>query len=154
MTLWRYASIGLLATAVVWLPAMLVAANRVYILGIPDAKFGADGLVLFVAFVWGIAAVATGAVSLVVYAMRATKQPFSVSLGATALGSAAMSAASVALPQVPPFMQFVFGEIGGMVVSWALASAAALTIAHIVLSRRRNPTSGSSRPASLRSAGR
>ena len=119
----------------VWLPWVLWTTIKTYLLDDPDSKFGAEGGVIFVAAIWGLAAVVSGvaAVLILLLTTRITKiisraRPNLIALGCGCL----LSFLAYFIPRLPALSNSWYGDIAGMVLSWLLISSIVFMIGYLI----------------------
>ena len=139
----RTATAVLLVTALaVLLPRLVWATIDTYVLGQPDSKFGAAGGIQFLVFFVGIAALVAG---LVAAALMLTSKSMSVRahLRNAAIGGLILSLASFWIPHLPVYGvgYALFGEIGMIVVNWAVVCAVVLFLVQFAIGESLPPNS-------------
>jgi hypothetical protein len=136
-------------TAVFFVVALTVLVPRLawtvfdtYVLAHPDGKFGASGGIQFVAFFVGIAAAIAGAVGAVLVLIRRTTLYRAHLLSAFGAGLA-LSFASFWIPDLAVYGvgQSLFGEIGMIMVNWAVVCALVLVLAQLIVGGMLPPNS-------------
>ena len=119
----------------VWLPWMLWVTIKTYFLSDPDSKFGAEGGVIFVAVIWGLAAVISGmsAVLILLLAPKFSKAKLKARPGFIALSCGfVLSLLAYFIPRLPVLFNGKYGDIAGMVLSWFVISCIVFMVGHLV----------------------
>ena len=149
----------------VLLPRLIWATIDTYLLAHPDGKFGAAGGIEFIAFFVGIAAVVAGIVAATLAFPRITRS-FRAHLVNASIGGLTLSLASLWIPDLAVYGvgSALFGEIGMLVVNWAVVCAVVLFLVWFsigeLLPPNRTPhpdalsSSVSSQPPAARAGGR
>lgn len=118
----------------VLLPRLVWATIDTYLLGHPDGKFGALGGIHFVAFFVGIAATVAGLVAAAL-AFGRRAMFFHRHLVNAVTGGLALSLASFWIPELAVYGvgSALFGEIGMLVVNWAVVCAVVLLLVQLII---------------------
>lgn len=119
----------------VWLPWMLWVTIKTYFLSAPDSKFGAEGGVIFVAVIWGLAAVISGisAVLILLLATKFNKTKSNPRSALIALGCGlVLSLLANLIPRLPVLINGIYGDIAGMAFSWFVISCIIFIIGYLI----------------------
>jgi hypothetical protein len=126
----------------VLIPRLAWTVFDTYLLGHPDSKFGASGGVEFVAFFIGIAAVIAGAVAAVLALARKTTS-YRLHLLSAPIAGVALSFLSFWIPELAVYGvgYSLFGEVGMIMVNWAVVCAVVLLFVQLTISAWLPPNS-------------
>jgi hypothetical protein len=127
-------AVFLLLALTVLIPRLAWTVFDTYALGHPDGKFGASGGIQFVAFFVGIAAAIAGAVGAVLVLAR---KAFSARahLFSAVIAGLALSFASFWIPDLAVYGvgERLFGDIGMIMVNWAVVCAVVLLLIQFIV---------------------
>ena len=143
MSALRTATAVLLVTALaVLLPRLVWASLDTYVLGHPDSKFGAAGGIQFLVFFVGIAALVAGLGAAALTFTRQTMS-FRTHLRNAAVGGLILSLASFWIPDLAVYGvgYALFGDIGMIVVNWAVVCAVVLLLVQLTIGGSLPPNS-------------
>jgi hypothetical protein len=136
----KLAAVFLIMALAVFVPRVVWVIFDTYALGHPDTKFGAWHGIEFAAFFMGIAALVAGVSAVVVVGAsvlaRKSDEQFPHLLTAL-IGGLVLSFASVWIPDLLVYGvgYAVFGEIGMVMVNWAVVSAIVLLLVRAAAGR-------------------
>lgn len=135
-------AIFLVTALAVLLPRLGWTSIDTYVLGHPDSKFGAAGGIQFLIFFVGIAALVAGLVAAALAFARKT-MPFRTHLRNAAIGGLILSVASIWIPDLAVYGvgYALFGEIGMIVVNWAVVCAVVLLLVQFAIGGSLPPNS-------------
>jgi hypothetical protein len=135
-------AVFLVTALAVLLPRLVWTTIDTYVLGHPDSKFGAAGGIQFLALFVGFAAFVAGLVAAALAFARQTMS-FRTHLRNAAVGGVILSLASFWIPDLAVYGvgYTIFGEIGMIVVNWAVVCAVVLLLVQFAIGGSLPPNS-------------
>ena len=135
-------AVFLVLALTVLVPRLAWTVLDTYLLGQPDSKFGALGGIQFVAFFVGVAAAIAGVVG-AVFVLGRRNTPYRVHLLSAVFAGLALSLASFWIPKLAVYGvgYALFGDIGMIMVNWAIVCAMVLLLAQLIVGGALPPNS-------------
>jgi hypothetical protein len=127
-------AVFLIVALAVLMPRLAWTIFDTYILSNPDSKFGAQGGIQFVAFFVGLAGAIAGLMAMTVVAVSLLRGRSNARYLLTSLsGGLVLSLLSFRIPDlaVYGFGYSIFGDVGMIMVNWAVICAVVLILIHV-----------------------
>jgi H+/Cl- antiporter ClcA len=137
-------AVFLIVALAVLMPRLAWTIFDTHVLSNPDSKFGAQGGIQFVTFFVGLAGAIAGLVAMIVTAVSLLRRRSSARYLLTSLiGGLVLSFLSFWIPDlaVYGFGYSIFGDIGMIMVNWAVVCAVVLILIQVAVGGRLPPNS-------------